>query len=325
MNTKTKLILAIPAAIAILSIAVLLIKWIVPDHPVVTGIVEAKEIDVASKIPGRVDTVFVHEGDHVQKGQVLARLESKEMDAKVEQARGMMDAARQKMEMAIRGARPEEKEGIEQLYSQAKDQYALAEKTWNRIQKVFRDSLISVQEKDQVEFQYLAAKAQMEAARAKYEMVMRGARSEEIEGAKALFHQAQNAYNEAIAYQKELQLISPIDGEISKKIVDEGEVIASGYPIFTVTNLNDIWVVIQVKEDQMKNISMGAKFNGTVRALTDDKHEFVISYIAPMADFATWKPTNQKGDFDVKTFEVHLRSTTPIQNFRAGMTVNIEF
>ncbi|HVN48368.1 MAG TPA: biotin/lipoyl-binding protein, partial [Bacteroidota bacterium] len=72
MNTKTKLILAIPAAIAIISVAVLLMKWIIPDRPVVTGIVEAKEIDVASKIPGRVDTVFVHEGDHVQKGQVLA-------------------------------------------------------------------------------------------------------------------------------------------------------------------------------------------------------------------------------------------------------------
>ncbi|HVN48384.1 MAG TPA: efflux RND transporter periplasmic adaptor subunit, partial [Bacteroidota bacterium] len=236
-----------------------------------------------------------------------------------------MEAARQKMDMAIRGARPEEKEAVEQLYAQAKDQYALAEKTWNRIQKVFRDSLISVQEKDQTEFQYLAAKAQMEAARAKYDMVMKGARSEEIEGAKALFHQAENAYNEAKAYQKELQLASPIEGEISKKIVDEGEVIASGYPVFTVTNLSDSWVVLQIKEDQMKTITMGEKFKGRVRALAAEEQEFEVSYIAPMADFATWKPTNQKGDFDVKTFEVHLRSTTPIPNFRAGMTVNIEF
>ncbi len=157
------------------------------------------------------------------------------------------------------------------------------------------------------------------------DMVMQGARSEEIEGAKALFHQAQNAYNEAMAYQSELRLVSPIDGEISKKIVDEGEVIASGYPVFTVTNLNDIWVVLQIKEDQMKNITMGAKFKGHVRALAAEEQEFEVNYIAPMADFATWKPTNQKGDFDVKTFEVHLRSAVPIANLRAGMTVNIEF
>jgi HlyD family secretion protein len=325
MNSKTKLILAIPVVIALIAIVVLLAKWIFPDRPVVTGIVEATEIDVASKIPGRVDSIFVHEGDHVKKGQVLAVLGSREMDAKVEQARGAMEAARQRMEMAIRGARPEEKEAIENLYLQAKAQYDLAEKTWNRIQRVYKDSLISTQERDQIEFQHSAAKEQMDAARAKYDMVMKGARSEEIEGAKALFHQAQNAYNEAMAYQSELRLVSPIDGEISKKIVDEGEVIASGYPVFTVTNLNDIWVVLQIKEDQMKNITMGTKFIGHVRALAAEEQEFQVKYIAPMADFATWKPTNQKGDFDVKTFEVHLRSAVPIANLRAGMTVNIEF
>ncbi len=128
MNSKTKLILAIPVVIALIAIVVLLAKWIFPDRPVVTGIVEATEIDVASKIPGRVDSIFVHEGDHVKKGQVLAVLGSREMDAKVEQARGAMEAARQRMEMAIRGARPEEKEAIENLYLQAKSQYELAEK-----------------------------------------------------------------------------------------------------------------------------------------------------------------------------------------------------
>jgi HlyD family secretion protein len=112
---------------------------------------------------------------------------------------------------------------------------------------------------------------------------------------------------------------------VSKKIVDAGEMVAAGYPVFTILNPNDTWVVLQVKEDQMKAITMGAKFKGIVRALAEEEHEFEVYYIAPMADFATWKPTNQKGDFDVKTFEVHLRSMTPIQNLRPGMTVIITF
>ena len=292
-----------------------------PDRPVITGIVETTHIDVASKIPGRVDSIFVHEGESVVRGQVLATLESKEMDAKVGQARSLMEAARQKMEMAVHGARPEEKEATENLYNQAKAQYELAEKTWKRVDRVFRDSLISFQERDQVEFQFQAAKEQMDAARAKYEMVLKGVRSEEVAGAVALYHQAENGYKEALAYQKELRLLSPIDGEVSKKIMDEGEIVASGYPVLTITKPTDLWVVIQVKEDLMKPLTMGTTLKGRVRAIEQEEQVFQVTYIAPMADFATWKPTNQKGDFDVKTFEVHLRSKTPIQGLRAGMTV----
>jgi HlyD family secretion protein len=322
-KTRTKIILTIPAVIAVIAIIMLVAKAVFPDHPAITGIVETTQIDVASKIPGRVDSIFVHEGDAVVRGQVLASLESKEMDAKVGQARSLMEAALQKMEMAIHGARPEEKEATENLYKQAKAQYELAEKTWKRVDRVFRDSLISLQERDQVEFQYQAANEQMNAARAKYDMVMKGARSEEVAGAVALFHQAENGYKEALAYQKELHLISPIDGEVSKKIIDEGEIVASGYPVFTITKPTDLWVVVQVKEDLMKSITMGATFKGHVRAVEQEDQDFRVTYIAPMADFATWKPTNQKGDFDVKTFEIHLRSTKPIPNLRAGMTVNI--
>jgi HlyD family secretion protein len=322
-NTRTKIILAIPALIAAIAIIVLIARAVFPDRPVITGIVETTQIDVASKIPGRVDSIFVREGDNVVRGQVLATLESKEMDPKVEQAHSAMEGARQKMEMALHGARREEKEAVQNQYQQAKAQFELASKTWTRIERVYRDSLISTQERDQTEFQYRAAKEQMDAAHAKYDMVMKGARSEEIAGAVALYHQAENAYKEALAYQKELRLVSPIDGEVSKKIVDEGEIVAGGYPVFTITKPGDVWVVMQVKEDQMKSITIGAKFKGHVRALEQTEHEFEVSYMAPMADFATWKPTNQKGDFDVKTFEIHLRSTTPIPNLRAGMTVNI--
>jgi HlyD family secretion protein len=224
----------------------------------------------------------------------------------------------------LHGARIEEKEGVEKLYQQAKAQYELASKTWGRIERIYRDSLISTQDRDQAEFQYKAAHDQMDAAKAKYDMVMKGARSEEIDGATELFHQAENGYREALAYQQELRLVSPLDGEISKRITDPGEIIASGYPVFSVVNPNDTWVVLQVKEDEMRNIRKGSRFSGRVRALGETSYQFEVTYIAVMADFATWKPTNQKGDFDVKTFEIHLRSTQPIDGMRPGMTVNIE-
>jgi len=319
-----KLILIIPLSVAIIAIAILLFRAFNPSKEYITGVVETTEIDVASKIPGRLDSVFVSEGDKVVKGQILATLESKEINAKVEQARGAMMAAQARMIMAKNGARPEEKEAVEKQYLAAKHQFELADKTFGRIQQVFKDSVISVQEKDQVEFQFKAAKEQLEAAYAKYKMVIKGARYEDIDAAEGIFHQAMNALNEALAYQSETKLISPINGEVFKRVSDPGEIIGSGYPIFTLIDPNDVWVVLQLREDKMTKFKKDMVVNGIIPALGNAEYKFKITYIAAMADFATWKATNQKGDFDLKTFELHLRPIKPIDGLRAGMTVRFE-
>jgi len=321
--TKTKLVLSLPIIIAIISVVVLVNKAASEKELVITGIVECTDVDVASKIPGRVDSILVKEGETVKKGDVLAYLESKEMDAKVAQAQSLMQAAKSKYDMAMNGARPEEKEAVKKLYAQASHQFELAEKTMKRFQNLYRDSLVSAQEKDQIEFQYKASREQMDAAKARYDMVLKGARAEEIAGAEALFHQAENGLREATAYQMELTIKAPMTGELSKKIVDPGEVIASGYPIFTILNLTDSWVVLQLREDYMSKVKVGSVFTGKIPALGNVKADFEVSFIAPMGDFANWKPTNQKGEFDLKTFEVRLRPKGEISGLRPGMTVNI--
>lgn len=319
-----KLVLIVPIVIAAIAIIILAYRAFSPSKEYITGIVETTEIDVASKIPGRIDSVFVSEGDNVVMGQALATLESKEINAKVEQARGAMMAAQARMKMALNGARPEEREAVEKQYNAAKHQFELADKTFGRIQQVFKDSVISVQEKDQVEYQFKAAKEQLDAAHAKYQMVIKGARYEDIDAAEGIFHQADNALNEALAYKDETHLISPINGEVFKRVSDPGEIIGSGYPIFTLIDPKDTWVVIQLREDKMQKFKKDMIINGSVPALGNAEFKFKVTYIAAMADFATWKATSQKGDFDLKTFELHLRPVSPIEGFRAGMTVRFE-
>lgn len=321
---KTYIVFSIPVLISIIAIAVLLSSSSASDQSLITGIVETNEIDVASKIPGRIDSIFVDEGDEVKKGQVLARLESKEMDAKLEQARALMEAAKSKMDMAHNGARPEEREAVQKQYAQAAHQFELASKTWKRIESLYNDQVISLQEKDQVEFQYKAAMEQKDAAKAKYDMVIKGARLEEIAGAEALYHQAQNGYNEVLAYHNELNLVCPVEGEICKRISDAGEIIAGGYPIFSIINTNNSYVVLQLREDQMTKIKKNNTYTGSIPALGSNMHEFVVTYISSMADFASWKATNQKGDFDLKTFEIRLKPKKPIEGLRPGMTVRIQ-
>lgn len=321
---KTKLIIALPAILFIVGAIVIAGKVFSAEETYLTGIVESKSVDVASKIPGRVEKVMFKEGDKVKKGDVLAILESKEMKAKLEQTRSLMEAAKSKLELVRKGARDEEKEAVLKLFQQAKYQFEYVSKTWNRFQKLYNDNVISAQEKDGVEFQYKSAKEQMEAAKAKYDMVLKGARPEEISATESLYNQALNGFSEASAYYDELTIKAPIESEISNLIVDEGEVIAAGYPIISLLVPEDSYVVLQIREDKMPLIKKGKTFFGKVPALGNNEIEFEVTYISPMADFATWKPTNQKGDFDLKMFEIHLRSKNNVTGLRPGMTVNIK-
>jgi HlyD family secretion protein len=320
---SSKIILSIPIII-VLSAIIIWASGINTESKFLVGVVEVDEVDVASKIPGRVEQIMVSEGEKVSKGQVLAKLESKELDAKVGQAQGVLDAVKNKLAMVNNGARPEEKKAVENLYLQAKHQFEYASKTWERFNNLLRDSVISNQEFDEIDFKYKAAENQMEAAKAKYDMVLKGAREEEKSAIKGQYDQAQSAYNEALAYYEELEIKSTINGEVSNSIVNNGEVIASGFPLFTVINPDAYYVVIQVREDNLGGLKMGEYLTGTMPALDNNSYKFKITYMSPMGDFATWKPTNQKGDFDLKTFKVHLKSDEPIENARPGMTVKIE-
>ncbi len=322
---KKRLVIYIPLILVGISVVVLLIQAFKSRTTIITGMAEASEIDVVSKVPGRVDSIVVDEGDTVRKGELLARFVSREIDAKVGQARGAMEAAAAKYEMARNGARKEEKEQAEKMYLQAGHQFELAEKTFNRVQQVYRDSIISTQEFDQVQFQYRAAKEQLDAARARFDMARNGARKEDIRAAEALFHQAEAAYKEACAYQDETRLVSPIEGEVGKRVVDAGEIAPAGYPVLTIVNPADIWVVLQVREDQMSSFGKGDIREGIITALGNKRIPFKVTSINPMAEFATWRATNQKGDFDLKTFEIHLRPLEPVAGFRPGMTVHIEY
>jgi HlyD family secretion protein len=324
MTAKARLILAIPAAIALIAVAVLITRAMRTRPVVIVGMVEGTQVDVAAKIPGRLDSIFVREGDRVRKGQLLATLESREVDAKVGQARGAMDAARARMDMAHHGARVEEREAIRRLYNESQHQFDLAEKTYHRIQSLFADSVVSAQERDQVEFKYKAALEERDAAKAKLEMVMNGARSEDIEAATGLFHQAENAFGEASSYQQETRMVSRLDGEVCKRTVDAGEMVAAGYPVFTILDTADMWVTLQLREDQMAGVHIGSELPAVFPALGNRRLSLRVSSMAPMADFATWRATNQRGDFDLKTFEIKLRPPSGIEGWRPGMTAQVQ-
>jgi HlyD family secretion protein len=122
-----------------------------------------------------------------------------------------------------------------------------------------------------------------------------------------------------MAYYDELTIVAPIDGEVTQVISNPGELVATGYPIITLLNTNDMWVVFNIREDLLNNIQKGKEIKVYIPAIKQTL-DMKITYVAAMASFASWKPTNQQNNYDLKTFEVRAKSNEKIENLRPGMT-----
>ena len=324
-NKNHIIILIIPVLIVLVGIVVL--YFIEPNENqdrMFVGLFDTTEIRVASEIPGRIEHIYVKLGDKVEKGQLLATIESDILDAKIQQAEGMYSAAESVNEKANKGARKQQIQAANDQYEMAKSQYIFAENSFKRVQNMFKDSLVSTQKMDEVTFKRDAAKKQMEAAESIYNMAMEGARIEDKKAAKGQLSAVEGKVKEAKALYKELKIYAPVDGEISAKLAEESEVMPAGYPIFTIQQLEHIHAILHVRENFLTDFQMGKQISGKLPAFDNETHKFRITYIAPMADFADWIPTADKGRLDMKTFEIHLTPIEPIKGLRPGMSINIK-
>lgn len=322
-NKKQLVLLLVP--VLLVAIALFFLLRDAGRKPVIIeGMIETKVVNVASEIPGRIDSILVERGDVVEKGQVLVKLEPNILNAKVGQARGVLYAAEGLKRKAETGAREEEIKAAGNQYRMARSQFEFAEKTYNRFKVLFADSIISKQEMDEMEFKYHAAKEQMEAAKAIYDMAKKGARKEDKQMAEGKFLQAQNVYQEAEAYYEQLWLKAPVSGEIANQIAEEGEVMAAGYPVLTVQVPEASYAVINVREELLVQFKKDSEHTLVIHGLGNEAHRFKVTFISPLADYANRIPTRDKGEFDLKTFEIHLKPAEPVEGLRPGMTFHIE-
>ena len=292
-----------------------------PKPVLLEGEVEATEYDVAAKVPGRVDTVAVKLGQSVERGTLLFTLESPELRAKLTQAEGARDAAGALRRKADTGARQEEIRAAEQQWLRAKAAADLADVTLERIERLHREGVVPRQRRDEAEAQAKAMRAAAASAQAMFEMANAGAREEDRAAATAVAAQAGGAVSEVEAYLAETRIKAPHAGEVSSLLIDPGEIAPAGFPVITLIDLNDVWVVFQIREDLLAGIGMGTPLTGRVPALGNREVTFQVDYVAALGAFATWRATSASAGFDLKTFEIRARPTAPIAGLRPGMTV----
>lgn len=293
------------------------------DREIIQGQVEVKEYRVSSKVPGRIAEIRVEEGDYVHAGDTVAILDAPEVRAKMMQAQGAEAGASALEDMARHGARKEQIQGAFQLLQQAKAGLEIAEKSYNRVQRLFEEGVMSEQKRDEAFAQYQALQAQALAAQSQYEMAVNGARAEEKRAAQAQVERARGAVEEVNAYINETVLIAQKDGEVSSIYPMVGELVGTGSPVMTISVKDDLWGTFNVREDQLGDLKMGTEFSAYVPAFKKDI-KMKVYYMKDQGSYATWKATKASGQYDLKTFEVKARPVEAVEGLLPGMSLVIK-
>jgi len=327
MSAKTQhnnILLAVLGFVTVVVIVGLLGFLLLGRSPeIVQGEVEVSEYRVSSKVPGRILELRVKEGDFVHVGDTLAILDAPEVQAKKTQAQSAEDAAAAMSDLAQAGARQEQISGAFQLWQQAKAGLEIAQKTYERVQRLYDEGVMTAQKRDEALASYKALQAQEKAAKSQYDMAVNGARQQEKRAAQAQVNRARGAVQEVQSYIRETVQISNVEGEVSSIYPKVGELIGTGSPIMSISVMSDLWGTFNVREDQLNGMKIGDTFTAFVPAFNKDM-KMKVFYIKDEGSYAVWKATKANGQYDLKTFEVKARPEENFEGLRPGMSLIIK-
>ena len=305
-------VLVIIAAVAALAI----VGFCFMNKPadLVEGQVEGTTVRISGKLPGRVVEFFAHEGDTVHAGDTLVRIHSALFEA-------LGDVARQQNRKVDSGTRKQIKQSAYDLWQQAKAAATITKKTYDRLERLYSEGVMSEQKRDEAKAAYDAAVAAEHAAKSQYDLAVSGAQSEDKASAAAMVEAATGGVDQVKAVLDDAFLTSPCDGIVDQVYPEVGELVSLGAPIMSVLKNDNRHAVFNVREELLNDLTMGKRIRLMIPALDKKEIEAEIYYIRDLGSYATWHATKSTGTWDSRTFEVKARPVEKVSGLRPGMTV----
>lgn len=289
------------------------------------GKVKFETISVSSKLAGRIDKIYVEEGETVKKGDTLALINIPEVSAKMMQAEGAITAAKGQLNMAFNGATLEQLSQIEGQLNSGKAQLEFAQESYNRLQNMYRDSLVSQQQFDEVKMKLNMAKAQVEGLEAKRDEVKKGVRAEQIDQAKGQLDRALGAKEEVLSASNEQYLIAPADMSVETISLEEGELLSPGFTMFNGYKTNSVFFRFTIPESKIYDFEVGKELiliNPYTKEETTSKI-VAIKQLAQYADITSTAPLYQLSE---SIYELKVVPTSDVseQKFYINATILIK-
>ena len=250
-----------------------------------SGTVEATEADLGFQVGGRIAEVRVREGDRVEAGALLARLDDAELVARLAAAEAQHEAARQVLRELERGARPEELRQAEAAEAAARQRLEEAERLAARTRTLYEGGAVSAEELERAQTAYEVAAAQHRQAAEQLALVRSGARRERVEAQRAAVRQAEAAVAQAEAMLSNARIHAPFSGIVTVRHRQPGEAVSAGLPVLTLMDPADRWVRIYVREDRVGRVSLGQRAEIRADAFPDRRYDGRVVFIASEAEF----------------------------------------
>ena len=245
---------------------------------------------------------------------------SKEVNAEYEAQKSLEKAAKLQSEKLDSGSRKEMVSIAKELWDGTKADLKLAKTTYDRISALYEDSIVSVQRRDEVEAIYRSALAAERAAYYQYQIAKEGVQEQDKASAKEMAKAAEKNAEVVKSLLKDSKLTSPISGQIATIALNVGELSSIGTSIMTIVDIENPYLVLNVREDLLKNFKMGNDILCEIPALGLNDVPFTINYISPLGSFATWKATKDSGGYDLRTFEIQAVPKYKVNDLRPGMS-----
>ena len=256
----------------------------------------------------------MQEGQDVKAGDTLVHIHSSLAEAKLYQAEALKDAASAQNRKIDAGTRSQIIQSAYDLWQQAIAARNIAEKTYNRMESLFKQDVVSAQKRDEAEAAYKAAACRRKRCPSQYQMAKEGAQREDKESASAMVDVAKGGIMEVEALLQDQYLTAPANGQIDIIYPHEGELVALGAPVMNLLKLSDKWVTFNVREEMLKNLPIGKEIDIMIPALDNKKTKAKVYYVRDMGTYAVWRSTKAT----VTGTAVHSRSR-PV---RRGYSLN---
>jgi HlyD family secretion protein len=311
----------VAAAVVALSVFYLLR----PEPLLVQGEVDATRLDIAGRVDGRVKQIPVERGQNVAANAVLVRIDNPETVAKLEQMRAAMAVAEAQLANVLVGTRVESIAARKAELERAQAALALAQKNFDRTNTLTQQGNSPQARLDQMTDTLHESERAVDQAKSAYDQAVNGYTKEERAISKANVEKANADIQSVQSIIDQLVVYAPVASQVYQRNVEPGEYVSPGVPLVTLIDLADVWIHFDLREDLVKGLKLGDRFDVHIPALDDRRVTVEIKLIATKGEYASWRATRATGDFDLRTFSIRAYPVQPVPALRPGMSAYLDW
>jgi HlyD family secretion protein len=317
---------AVIVGLVVAAVAGLSIWYLVRPEPLlVQGEVDATRLDIAARVDGRVANIPVVRGQNVGAGAALVRIDNPETLAKHEQALAAKVVAEAQLANINAGTRAEVIAARKAAHERAQASVVLAQKTYDRVSQLAEHGNAPIARLDQATDALHESQRAVDQAKSAYEQAVNGYTREEREIAAANVAKAVADIKAVQSIVDQMVVYAPVASQVYQRNVEPGEYVSPGVPLVTLIDLGDMWIHFDLREDLVKTLKIGDRFDVRIPALADRRITVEVRLIATKGEYASWRATRATGDFDLRTFSIRAYPVDKVPELRPGMSAYVDW